>query len=103
MSSDRPTGRPSVPRCGAIKINLDDAKVRPHGIRVKLQEKPFQLLATLVERQGGVVTREELRAKLWADNTYVDFERSLNVAMTKLRAALGETPENPVRGIHLDG
>ena len=95
MSSERPTGRPSVLRCGPIEINLEDAEVRRHGIRVKLQEKPFQLLATLVERQGGVVTREELRAKLWADNTYVDFERSLNVAMTKLRAALGETPENP--------
>ncbi len=87
--------RPQILRCGPFEINIAEAQVRRHGIRVKLQEKPFQLLAKLMERPGVVVTREELREKLWADDTYVDFERSLNVAMSKLRATLGETPENP--------
>lgn len=95
MTPGHSSGKRSVLRCGPIEINLTDAEVRRHGIRIKLQEKPFQLLVTLLERQGGVVTREELRARLWADNTYVDFERSLNVAVSKLRTALGEEPENP--------
>src|SRR5208282_627222 len=76
-------------------MNLAEAEVRRHGMRLKLQEKPFQLLAKLLEHPGTVVTREELREKLWAEDTCVDFERSLNVAMSKLRAALGEDPDNP--------
>src|ERR1022692_165003 len=67
---------------------MAEAELRRHRIRLKLQEKPFQLLAKLLERPGTVVSREELREKLWTDDTYVDFERSLNVAMSKLRAAL---------------
>jgi Tol biopolymer transport system component/DNA-binding winged helix-turn-helix (wHTH) protein len=87
--------RPQILRWGPFEINMAEAEVRRHGIRLKLQEKSFQILAKLVERPGTVVTREELREKLWADDTCVDFERSLNVAMSKLRAALGETSENP--------
>src|SRR5271170_4656284 len=87
--------RPQILRWGPFEIDMVEAEVRRHGIRLKLQEKSFQLLAKLVERPGTVVTREELREKLWSVDTYVDFERSLNVAMSKLRAALGETSENP--------
>lgn len=87
--------RPQILRWGPYEINMAEAEVRRHGIRLKLQEKPFQLLSKLLERPGTVVTRQELREKLWADDTCVDFERSLNVAMSKLRAALGETQENP--------
>ena len=87
--------RPHILRSGPFEINLAEAEVRRHGIRLKLQEKPFQLLAKLLERPGAIVTRDELREKLWAEDTYVDFERSLNVAMSKLRAALGENPDSP--------
>jgi Tol biopolymer transport system component/DNA-binding winged helix-turn-helix (wHTH) protein len=95
MPNSQKSAKPSILRCGAFEINLADAEVRRHGVRVKLQERPFQILVTLLERPGALVTREELREKLWADNTYVDFERSLNVAMNKLRTALGETSESP--------
>jgi hypothetical protein len=84
----RSCGPASHPTCGPFEINMAEAELRRHGIRLKLQEKPFQLLAKLLERPGTVVSREELREKLWTDDTYVDFERSLNVAMSKLRAAL---------------
>ena len=67
---------------------MAEAELRRHRIRLKLQEKPFQLLAKRLERPGTVVSREELREKPWTDDTYVDFERSLNVAISKLRAAL---------------
>ena len=87
--------RPRILRCGPFEINMVEAELRRHGIRLKLQGKPFHLLAKLLERPATVVTREELREKLWAEDTYVDFERSLNVAMSKLRATLGEDPENP--------
>lgn len=87
--------RPPVLRCGPIEIDLADAEIRRHGIRGKLQEKPFQLLAILVERPGAIVTREELRTRLWSGNTHMDFERRLNIAMSKLRLALGESKKNP--------
>src|SRR5215472_2966337 len=95
MTSGQSSRKPSVLRCGAIEVNLADAEVRRHGIRIKLQEKPFQILATLLERPGTLVTREELKEKLWTGNTFVDFERSLNVAMNKLRTALGDTSDRP--------
>ena len=96
MSESGPVSKvPPVLRCGPFEIDLAESEVRRHGIRLKLQEKPFQLLIKLVERPGAIITREELREKLWSGDTYVDFERSLNVAMSKLRVALGETPDNP--------
>ena len=66
-----------------------------HGGRVKLQERPFQILATLIERPGEVVTREEIRQKVWPTDTFVDFEHSINTAVQKLREALGDDAENP--------
>src|SRR5579871_1334431 len=95
MSTGHSSPKPSVLRSGSIEIDLADGELRRHGIRVKLEGKPFELLATLVERRGAIITREELKARLWGDNDNADFERSLNVAMSKLRTALGETPENP--------
>jgi eukaryotic-like serine/threonine-protein kinase len=80
---------------GAFEVDLKSAELRKHGIRIKLQEQPFQILAFLMEHAGDVVTREELRQKLWAAHTFVDFDRSLNKAMTKLRSALGDSPESP--------
>jgi len=80
---------------GVFELDLRSAELRKHGIRIKLQEQPFQILAYLLEHPGDVVTREELREKLWSAHTYVDFDRSLNKAMTKLRSALGDSAESP--------
>jgi len=85
----------SIARFGAFEVDLRAAELRKHGIRLKLQEQPFQILSFLIERQGDVVTREELRHRLWPDHTFVDFDRSLNKAMTKLRSALGDSAESP--------
>ena len=65
------------------------------GVRVKIQDKPFQVLLLLLERPGEIVSREELRRALWQDGTYVDFDGSLNVILKKLRAALDDDSENP--------
>jgi len=80
---------------GAFEVDLKSAELRKHGIRIKLQEQPFQILTFLMEHAGDVVTREELRRKLWSEHTFVDFDRSLNKAMTKLRSALGDSAESP--------
>lgn len=86
---------PSVLCFGPFEFNQREAELRKYGLRLKLQEKPFQILATLLEHPGEVVTREELRERLWAPDTYVDFERGLNIAVNKLRVALGDDPEKP--------
>lgn len=80
---------------GVFEADLRSAELRKHGIRIKLQEQPFQILSLLLEHPGEVVTREELRQKLWTAHTFVDFDRSLNKAMTKLRAALGDSADSP--------
>src|SRR5579864_2105803 len=80
---------------GVFEVDLRSAELRKHGIRIKLQEQPFLILAYLLDHPGDVVTREELRQKLWPAHTFVDFDRSLNKAMTKLRSALGDSAENP--------
>ena len=80
---------------GVFEVELRAAELRKHGIRIKLQEQPFQILSLLLEHPGEVVTREELREKLWPAHTFVDFDRSLNKAMTKLRAALGDSADSP--------
>jgi eukaryotic-like serine/threonine-protein kinase len=85
----------NVARFGVFEVDLRAAELRKHGIRLKLQEQPFQILSLLIERQGDVVTRDELRHRLWPDHTFVDFDRSLNKAMTKLRSALGDSAESP--------
>ena len=80
---------------GVFEVDFRAAELRKHGVRIKLQEQPFQILSLLLEHPGEVVTREELREKLWPAHTFVDFDRSLNKAMTKLRAALGDSAESP--------
>jgi eukaryotic-like serine/threonine-protein kinase len=80
---------------GAFEVDLKAAELRKRGIRIKLQDQPFQILTFLMEHAGDLVTREEIRQKLWADRTFVDFDRSLNKAMTKLRSALGDSADCP--------
>src|SRR5256885_12020246 len=86
---------PRTRRFGVFEVDLRAAELRKRGIRIKLQEQPFQILSLLLEHPGEVVTREELRQKLWPAHTFVDFDRSLNKAMTKLRGALGDSAESP--------
>ena len=82
-------------RFGVFEANLLTGELSKHGIRVRLQDQPFQVLAALVEKQGEVVTREELRLRIWPADTFVDFDNSLNTAVNKLREALGDCASNP--------
>src|SRR4029453_16975799 len=82
-------------RFGTFEVDLESGELRRSGVRLKLQEQPFQLLAMLLERPGEVVTREALRERLWPADTFVDFDHSLNTAIKKLRQALGDSAENP--------
>src|SRR6266481_6641116 len=86
----------SIVRFGRFEVNFQPGELRHAGQKVKLQEQPFQILATLLERPGEVVTREELRSKLWPEDTFVDFDHSLNAAIKRLRDALGESADSPV-------
>jgi DNA-binding winged helix-turn-helix (wHTH) protein len=85
----------AVLKFGAYEADLRSGELRKHGLRIKIQEKPFQILALLLERPGEVVTREELRQRLWPADTFVDFDHGLNSAINKLRDALGDTAANP--------
>ena len=86
---------PEILRFGTFEVDLQSGEVRKQGKRVRLQEQPFQVLALLLQRPGGVVTREELRSQIWSADTFVDFDNSLNAAINKLREALGDSAENP--------
>src|SRR5581483_4371092 len=70
-------------------------ELRKSGIRIRLQEQPFQVLLMLLERPGELLTREELRQRLWPADTFVDFDHSLNTVVNKLREALGDSAANP--------
>jgi len=83
-------------RFGTFEVNFHTGELRHRGQKVKLQEQPFQVLAVLLERPGELVTREELRNKLWPADTFVDFDHSLNAAIKRLRDALGESADAPV-------
>jgi len=82
-------------RFGTFEVDFETGELRKRGIRIRLQEKPLLILRNLLERPGELVTREELRAKLWSDDTFVDFEGSLNAAILKLRRALGDSAGSP--------
>src|SRR5438876_11946441 len=76
-------------------VNLETGELQRNGHRIRLQEKPFLILVTLLEQRGGLVTREELHHRLWPDNTFVDFDHNLNNAVNKLREALNDSAEKP--------
>jgi DNA-binding winged helix-turn-helix (wHTH) protein/tetratricopeptide (TPR) repeat protein len=90
----------SVPRIGHrfgfFATDLERRRLLRQGEPVRLQEQPFQVLIALLERHGQVVTRDELRQRLWPGDTFVEFDKSLGVALAKLRAALGDDAANPV-------
>jgi TolB-like protein/DNA-binding winged helix-turn-helix (wHTH) protein len=82
-------------RCGVFEIDLKAFELRKHGFRIKLAEQPFQILAILLEKPGDVVTRDELRERLWPGDTFVDFDHGLNNAVMRLREALGDSSDSP--------
>jgi TolB-like protein/DNA-binding winged helix-turn-helix (wHTH) protein/Flp pilus assembly protein TadD len=82
-------------RFGVFEVDLRTGELRKHGLRVRLQEQPFQVLAMLLERSGEVVTREELQKKLWPADTFVDFDHGLNKVINKIRETLSDSAENP--------
>jgi DNA-binding winged helix-turn-helix (wHTH) protein/Tol biopolymer transport system component len=89
----QPNGNQRV-QFGVFEVDMKAGELRRGGTRIRLQEQPFQILAMLLERHGEVVTREELRGRLWPADTYVDFDHSLNAAVRRLRDALGDSAEN---------
>src|SRR4051794_37146315 len=93
---ERVPGMPTrTVRFGVFEVDLDRSELRKQGLRVRLQEQPFQVLAALLSTPGEVVTREELIRRLWPDGTVVDFDRGLNAAVTRLRQALSDSADNP--------
>jgi len=90
-----PPNNMRVARFGVFELDLNAGELRKSGVRLRLQGQPIQVLTLLLERAGDVVTREELREKLWAADTFVDFDHSLNTAINKVREALGDSASSP--------
>ena len=84
----------SLVRFGAFEVSFESRELRKHGMRIQLEEKPFQILETLIESAGQVVRRKTLCDKLWPD-THVAFDHSLNTAVNKLRGVLGDLAQSP--------
>jgi TolB-like protein/DNA-binding winged helix-turn-helix (wHTH) protein/Flp pilus assembly protein TadD len=89
------TPRSTVVRFGTYEVSLQSGEVRKAGLRVRVQQQPMKLLEILLERPGEVVTREELRGRVWPSENFGDFDQALNIAIGKLRSALGDSAENP--------
>src|SRR5579864_5065808 len=90
-----PAVGPNVIRFGVFELDLQTRELRKSGVRIRLQEQPFQILAMLLEQPGAIITREDLQKRLWPGDTFVDFDLSLNSAVKKLRQALNDDSENP--------
>jgi DNA-binding winged helix-turn-helix (wHTH) protein len=82
-------------RFGSFEVDVRAGELRKSGVKIKVHTQPFEVLTALLLRQGQVVTREELHQKLWAQDTFVDFEQGLNKAINKLRDALGDDADSP--------
>src|SRR6478736_5093286 len=82
-------------RFGVFEVDLRAGELHKHGVRLRLQEQPFQVLAMLLERPGETVTREELRNRLWTAETFVDFDHGVNKAVNRIRDALGDSATSP--------
>src|SRR5713101_6577675 len=86
---------PQFIRFGPFELEIGSGELRKQGVRIRLQAKPLQILRALLEDPGAVVSREELRRRLWPEDTFVDFESGLNTAVNRLRLALNDSAENP--------
>ncbi|MEZ5356729.1 MAG: winged helix-turn-helix domain-containing protein [Bryobacteraceae bacterium] len=87
--------RDTVIRFGAFELDPNSGELRKHGIRIKLQDQPRKILVALLEDPGGVVTRDELRQRIWGNETFVDFDHGLSAAVNRLREALGDSADKP--------
>lgn len=89
---------PSAPRSskrfGPFEFDADAGELRKQGQRINLHGQPLEILTMLLDRAGQVVSRDELRDRLWPSDTFVDFDHSLNAAVNKLREALGDSAES---------
>jgi len=85
----------SVARFGTFEVSFQSGEVRKSGLRIRVQQQPMKLLEILLERPGEVVTREELRSRVWPNESFGDFDQALNIAIGKLRSALADSAENP--------
>src|SRR5580658_8351064 len=85
----------SVVRFGTYEVCLQSGEMRKAGLRIRVQRQPLKLLEILLEHPGEVVTREELRSRVWTNESFGDFDQALNIAIGKLRSALGDSSENP--------
>jgi DNA-binding winged helix-turn-helix (wHTH) protein len=86
---------PRVLRFGIFEVNVPAGELRENGLKLKLQEQPFQVLCMLLEHPGELVPREELRNRLWPADTFVDFDHGVNAAIKRVRDALGDSHDNP--------
>src|SRR6204780_5103364 len=85
----------SVVRFGTYEVSFQSGEVRKSGLRIRMQQQPMKLLEILLEHAGEVVTREELRSRVWPNESFGDFDQAVNIAIAKLRSALGDSAENP--------
>src|ERR1700677_4924993 len=85
----------SIVRFGTFEVSFQSGEVRRAGLRIRVQQQPLRVLQILLERPGEVVTREQLRSRLGAQETFGDFDQALNIAIGKLRSALGDSSESP--------
>src|SRR6266566_9585562 len=90
-----PSRQTSVVRFGTYEIALHSGELRKAGVRIRVQQQPLKLLEILLEHSGEVVTREELRSRIWPNEDFGDFDQAVNVAIAKLRGALGDSADNP--------
>jgi DNA-binding winged helix-turn-helix (wHTH) protein len=90
-----PIPSPSLIRFGIFEVDLEARELRKRGIKIKMQDQPFQVLAILLERPAQLVTREQLQTRIWAGDTFVDFDRGLNKAVNRIREALGDLAATP--------
>lgn len=94
MAANEPASSQLI-RFGLYEVDLTTRELRRNGALVKLQDRPFEVLAVLLEHPGDVITRDEFRRRLWSADTFVDFDASLNTSVNKLRQALSDSAENP--------
>src|SRR4030088_432815 len=96
MSSPPIESPAKVVRFGLFEVDLESNELRRKGLRLKLQDQQLNLLKILLEHGGALVTRDELRHRLWQPGTFVEFDHSLNTAMMRLREVLGDSSDNPM-------
>src|SRR5712675_1143907 len=90
-----PAALSKILQFGVFEVDLKVCELRKHGLRLKLAEQPFQVLVVLLEKPGEIVTRDEMRNRLWPGDTFVDFDHGLNNAVMRLREVLGDSSDNP--------